>query len=214
MKLYGYFRSSASYRIRIALNLKGLEAGMVPVNLIYNEHRSPEFLQMNPQGLVPALQTDEGAVLSQSLAIMEYLDERYPENPLLPQNLEERARVRALAQAIACEMAPLGNLRVLKYLTDSFAFSEDKKQQWIRHWVATGFEAVEALLANSPYTGKFCHGDTPGMGDACLVPQVFNAKRFECDLTPYSTIRRIVAACEEVPAFDKAHPTRQPDAQS
>ncbi|GEK47714.1 maleylacetoacetate isomerase [Bisbaumannia pacifica] len=210
--LYGYFRSSAAYRVRIALNLKGLAYDQAPVNLVKGEQRGEEYLARNPQGLVPALVTDDGARLTQSLAICEYLDERYPEPALLPADAAGRARVRALAQAVACEIHPLNNLRVLKYLTGELGVDEATKMTWYRHWVSEGFAALETQLSREAGSGDFCHGDAPGLADLCLVPQVFNAERFACDLTAYPRIRRIVANCRALDAFARAAPEAQPDA--
>lgn len=210
--LYGYFRSSAAYRVRIALNLKGLAYDQAPVNLVKGEQRGEEFLARNPQGLVPALITDDGARLTQSLAICEYLDERYPDPALLPADAAGRARVRALAQAVACEIHPLNNLRVLKYLTGELGVDEATKMTWYRHWISEGFAALEAQLSREAGSGDFCHGDTPGLADLCLVPQVFNAERFACDLAAYPRIRRIVANCRALDAFARAAPEAQPDA--
>ncbi len=210
--LYGYFRSSAAYRVRIALNLKGLAYDQAPVNLVKGEQRGEDFLARNPQGLVPALVTDDGVRLTQSLAICEYLDERYPEPALLPVDAAGRARVRALAQSVACEIHPLNNLRVLKYLTGELGVDEAAKMTWYRHWIAEGFAALEAQLSREAGSGDFCHGDTPGLADLCLVPQVFNAERFACDLAPYPRIRRIVANCRALDAFARAAPEAQPDA--
>ena len=212
MKLYGYFHSSAAYRVRIALNLKALTYEQVPVNLLKGEERNPIFRQLNPQSLVPVLITADGQVLTQSLAICEYLEEVYPLPPLLPAEASGRARVRALAQLVACEIHPLNNLRVLKYLKRVLGVEEEAKWSWYRHWIAEGFSALESLLTDSPDTGRFCHGDAPTLADVCLLPQVFNAERFQCDLSRYPTIRRIVDACAELPAFAKAHPASQPDA--
>lgn len=211
-KLYGYFRSSAAYRVRIALNLKGLEYTQVPVNLVKGEQRSDSYLQRNPQGLVPTLETDDGTRLGQSLAICEYLDERYPEPPLLPKDAEGRARVRALTNLIACEMHPLNNLRVLKYLVNELGVDEEAKLGWYRHWIREGFDALEAMLARDVDSGGFCHGDSPTLADICLVPQVANAERFECDLSAYPAIRRIAAHCRDLEAFRRAAPAEQPDA--
>jgi maleylpyruvate isomerase len=211
MQLFTYYRSSASYRVRIALNLKGLAVEHIPVNLLKLEQKAAEYATRNPQQLLPTLVTEEGASLTQSLAIIEYLDERYPVPPLLPSKPEDRARVRALAQAIACEMAPLNNLRVLNYLVQELGNSDDQKLDWYRHWIDIGFTAVERLLQDGK-TGTFCHGDTPSLADCCLVPQVYNAQRFECDMSAFPTINRIVAACEALPAFRDAHPSRQQDA--
>lgn len=213
MQLYTYFRSSASYRVRIALNLKGLEVRHVPVSLIKGEQRTETYHHLNPQDLVPSLVLDGGQVLTQSLAIMEYLDETHPNPPLLPKEALCRARVRALSQAVICEISPLNNLRVIHFLTGEMGLSDDQKLQWYHHWIATGFTALEAML-QAEETGEFCHGDIPTMADCCLVPQVYNAERFDCDLTPYPTIRRIHKACNALPAFASAHPARQPDAPS
>lgn len=208
MQLYGYFRSSASYRVRIALNLKGLTVEHIPVNLLQSEQQTAEYAAINPQRLVPALVTEEGALLTQSLAIMEYLEECYPNAaPLLPKDATGRARVRALAQAIACEIAPLNNLRVLGYLTGELSLPEKQKLEWYRHWIAVGFGALEARLQETE-TESFCHGETPTIADCCLVPQVYNAQRFECDLRPYPAIRRIAEACEALAAFAQAHPSK------
>ncbi len=210
-KLYGYFRSSAAYRVRIALNLKGLDYAQVPVNLVKGEQRDEANLARNPQGLVPILETDEGVQLSQSLAICEYLEERHPEPALLPADPEGRARVRSLAQLVACEIHPLNNLKVLKYLVHELKLDEAAKLAWYRHWIAEGFTALEARLAGEAATGAFCHGDSPSLADLCLVPQVFNAERFECDLSAYPTIRRIAERCRGMEAFAKAAPGAQPD---
>ncbi|CAM3949387.1 maleylacetoacetate isomerase [Vreelandella rituensis] len=210
--LHGYFRSSAAYRVRIALNLKGLAHEQAPVNLVKGENRGDAYRTLNPQGLVPVLETEEGVPLTQSLAICEYLEERYPTPALLPDNLEERARVRALAQLVACEMHPLNNLRVLKYLVGELGVSEQDKLTWYRHWVIEGFDALESMLTPAAGTGDFCHGDTPTLADLCLVPQVFNAERFECDLAAYPTIQRITANCRALEAFRLAAPGEQPDA--
>jgi len=212
MKLYGYFRSSAAFRVRIALNLKGLDAEHVFVHLAKGEQFTPAFLAVNPQKVVPVLE-DGGLRLFQSLAILEYLDEAYPEPPLLPRDVAGRARVRALAQIVACEMHPLNNLRVLNYLTGPMGLGEDAKLVWYRHWIAEGMGALEALLADNPDTGRFCHGDAPGLADLCLVPQAFNARRFECPLEGYPTILRIDEACRALPAFADAAPDNQPDAE-
>ncbi|NIC06369.1 maleylacetoacetate isomerase [Billgrantia bachuensis] len=210
--LYGYFRSSAAYRVRIALNLKGLSYDQVPVNLVKGEQRGEDNLARNPQGLVPILETDDGTQLTQSLAICEYLDECHPEPALLPADAEGRARVRSLAQLVACEIHPLNNLKVLKYLVHELKLDDEAKVAWYRHWIAEGFSALEARLANEAGTGTFCHGDSPTLADICLVPQVFNAERFECDLSPYPTLQRITGRCRELEAFAKAAPGEQPDA--
>lgn len=211
--LYGYFRSSAAYRVRIALNLKGLAFDQTIVNLVKGEQREETNLARHPQGLVPTLETDDGVRLTQSLAICEYLDEQHPEPPLLPADAEGRARVRALAQLVACEIHPLNNLKVLKYLVHELKIDDDAKLAWYRHWIAEGFTALEARLANEAGTGQFCHGDSPTLADICLVPQVFNAERFECDLSAYPTIQRITDNCRALPAFRQAAPEAQPDAR-
>jgi maleylpyruvate isomerase len=214
MKLYTYFRSSAAYRVRIGLNLKGLEVESVPVHLIRDggEQLSPEFKAINPSAAVPALD-DDGAIITQSMAILEYLDEVHPLAPLLPRDALGRARVRALSQMIACDIHPLNNLRVLRYLVKQAGVTDEVKNAWYVHWVEQGFEALEAQLANSPDTGRFCHGDNPGMADCLLVPQVFNAVRFNIGVTAFPTIARIVAECELLPAFSAAHPSQQADAE-
>ena len=198
--------------MRIALNLKGLAYDQAPVNLVKGEQRGEENLARNPQGLVPVLETDDGTQLTQSLAICEYLDERYPEPPLLPADAEGRARVRSLAQLVACEIHPLNNLKVLKYLVHELKLDDEAKLAWYRHWIAEGFAALEARLAGEPATGTFCHGDSPTLADLCLVPQVYNAERFECGLSPYPTIRRITERCRGMEAFATAAPGEQPDA--
>ncbi len=214
MKLYTYFRSSAAYRVRIALNLKGLAYEAVPVHLLRHggEQLAPAYRAVNPSALLPVLD-DEGAIVHQSLAIMEYLDELHPAVPLLPAGALGRARVRALALTVACDTHPLTNLRVLKYLKGPLGLSEEVKTQWYKHWLGEGMAMLEAHLAGEPQTGRFCHGDTPTMADCCLVPQVFNAQRFELDLAPYPTIMRIHANCVALPAFAAAHPSQQPDAE-
>ncbi|AVP58125.1 maleylacetoacetate isomerase [Pulveribacter suum] len=216
-KLYSYFRSSAAYRVRIALGLKGLDWQTVPVHLLQGggQQHSAGYRATNPQALVPALQLDEGegaAVLTQSLAIIEYLEETRGGAPLLPPDALGRARVRALAQSIACDLHPLNNLRVLAYLKHTLGVDDEAKNAWYAHWVALGLSALEQSLATSSATGRYCHGDTPGLADCCLVPQVYNARRFNCPLDGYPTIARIVAACDELPAFEAAAPERQPDA--
>lgn len=212
MKLYEFFRSSASYRVRIALNLKSLSYEQVAVDLPGGEQLRAEFEGMNPAHLVPVLE-DEGLRLTQSLAIMEYLDERYPEPALLPRSsAADRATVRQLALAIACEIHPLNNLRVLKYLVGPLAQTEARKSEWARHWIALGFAALETQLAASPKRGRFCFGDTPTMADCCLVPQIANAMRVDTDMTPYPTLTRIERHCAELEAFQRAHPSAQPGA--
>ncbi len=214
MKLYTYFRSSAAYRVRIALNLKGLAYDAVPVHLTRSggEQHQPGYRAVNPAGLVPALE-DGGQVLTQSLAIIEYLDETHPAPSLLPGSATDRARIRALAQTVACDIHPIHNLRILRYLGTKLGASEEQKNAWYHHWVEGGFAALENLLAHDPRTGAFCHGDTPTLADICLVPQVFNARRFACDLDAMPTIRRIAAECEKLDAFTRAAPANQPDAE-
>jgi maleylacetoacetate isomerase len=212
VKLYGYFRSSAAYRVRCALALKNLEVETAFVHLMKGEQYSPEYTRINPQNLVPVLE-DEGTLLYQSLAIMQYLDERYPDPPLLPADALGRARVRSLALLIACEIHPLNNPRVLNYLTGKFGISEDQKLEWYHHWVITGFTPLEKRLSTEPGTRRFCHGDTPGFADCVLVPQVANARRFKVDLSAFPIICRIDEACRELEPFHKAAPENQPDAQ-
>lgn len=214
MKLYDYFRSSAAYRVRIGLRLKGLEYEAVPVHLVRDggQHLMPAYRAVNPSALVPALQDGE-ATVTQSMAMLEYLDETHPATPLLPADALGRARVRSLALMIACDIHPLNNLRVLRYLVKEAALTEEAKNAWYVHWVQEGFAALEARLAGCVDTGRFCHGDSPTLADCFLVPQVFNASRFNVDMTPYPTIVRIDAACRELPAFAAAHPAQQPDAE-
>lgn len=214
MKLYNYFRSSASFRVRIALNLKALPYDYAPVHLTRGggEQFSPEFRRLNPASLVPAL-LEGDQVFTQSLAIIEYLEETHPEPPLLPGDPVSRARVRALALSVACEIHPLNNLRVLGYLTKSLGISEEARSAWYRHWVETGLATVETLLAQDSRTGLYCHGDTPGLADCCLVPQIFNAQRFHCRLEHVPTIMRIFEECMVLPAFAQAAPEAQPDAE-
>lgn len=211
-KLHNFFRSSASTRLRAALNLKGLDYDYISYVLRNGETRTPAFLKMNPAGLVPALERDDGTIMVQSLAIMEWLDETHPAPPLLPNDADGRARVRALAYMIACEIHPINNLRVLNYLGETFGADEAKVAEWFVHWVNITFEALEATLANSKDTGSYCHGDTPGLADICLYAQMWNNKRFNVDMTHYPTIARIFAALDAIPAFNKAAPQNQPDA--
>jgi maleylacetoacetate isomerase/maleylpyruvate isomerase len=213
MKLHTYFRSSAAYRVRIALALKELDYETVAVHLTKGggEQFGAVFSALNPQQLLPVLE-DGDDTLSQSLAIIEYLDEAYPGVALLPATAIERARVRSLALAIACDIHPLNNLRVLRYLVHDLKVTPEQKDAWYRHWIALGLAALEQRLAREGATGAFCHGDNPTLADCCLVPQVYNARRFGCDLAPYPTIERIDAACQALPAFQHAHPDRQPDA--
>ncbi len=213
MKLYDYFRSSAAYRVRIALNVKGLAPERAFVHLRRGAQRDDDYLALNPQGLVPSLVTDDGDVLTQSLAIIEWLDETQPKPPLLPPDPAGRARVRSLALAIACDIHPLNNLRVLNYLTGTLGATEAQKNGWYRYWCDVGLEALETRLAREAATGSFCHGDAPTLADVCLVPQLANARRVDLDLAPYPTLLRIEAACNALPAFADAAPARQPDAE-
>jgi maleylacetoacetate isomerase len=214
LTLYGYWRSSAVYRVRIALNLKALDYHYQPLHLLRDggEQHGADYRALNPQQLIPCL-LDGDRAITQSLAIMEYLDETFPEPALLPSDSRGRARVRELAMAVACDIHPLGNLRVLQRLEAQFGADDVQRAEWSRHWIATGFDALEAMLADNPATGRFCHGDTPTMADCVLVPQVFNAQRFEVDMAPYPTIASIHAACVALDAFAAAHPSRQPDAE-
>ena len=214
MKLYDYFRSSAAYRVRIGLKLKGLEYESIPVHLVRDggEQLKPEYRAINPGALVPSL-VDQGATITQSLAILEYLDEVHPLMPLMPRDALGRARVRSLAMAIACDIHPLNNLRILRYLVKQAGLTDDAKNAWYVHWVQEGFAALETQLATSADTGRFCHGAMPTIADCVLVPQVFNAVRFNIDMAPYPSIMRIDAACSELPAFLAAHPSQQPDAE-
>ena len=209
--LYDYFRSSASYRVRIALNLKGLDYTSVPVHLVKGEQRRADYLAVNPAGQVPAL-VEAGQVLTQSLAIVEYLDEAHPSPPLLPGSALDRARIRALALTVACEIHPLNNLSVLDYLTGTLAVGEDDKLRWYRHWVEKGLATVEHLLTEDSRTGRFCHGDTPTLADCCVVPQVFNGQRFDCALDHVPTVMRIYTECMGLDPFQRAAPAAQPDA--
>ena len=208
MKLYTYFRSSAAFRVRIALNLKGLSYEPAFVHLAKGEHRKPGYAAVNPQALVPTLELDDCTRLNQSLAIMEYLEEKHPSPALLPRDALGRARVRSLSNLVASEIHPLNNLRVLQHLKRALGQSEDQVSAWYRHWIADGLAKVEAELGK----GKFCYGDTPSMADCCLVPQIFNAKRYNSDLSPYPTTMRVFETCMKLEAFDRAQPSKQPDA--
>jgi maleylacetoacetate isomerase len=211
MKVYGYWRSSAAYRLRIALALKNLSYEYAAINLAAGAHNEAQWGAINPQNLVPVLEQD-GDRLYQSLAIIEYLEEMHPQPPLLPRTPLERARVRSLALIVACEIHPLNNPRVLNYLTGKVGTSEEQKLAWYSHWVSAGFTALEKRLATERGTGAYCHGDAPGLADVCLVPQVANAVRFKVDLEPFPLIRRINATCLEHEAFRQAAPQNQPDA--
>jgi maleylacetoacetate isomerase len=211
MKLYTYFRSSAAYRVRIALAYKGLAHDAEFVSLAKAEHQAEKYREVNPQGLVPALE-DGGRVLIQSLAIIEYLEERYPKPPLLPASPADRAYVRGVSQIIACEMHPLNNLRTLKYVRKSYGLEEEGVNAWYRHWIADGFGMLEAYLNREKRFGKHCYGDMVTMADCCLVPQVFNAKRYNCALEPYRTIVRIFDECMKLDAFSSTQPSKEADA--
>lgn len=213
--LYGYWRSSAAYRVRIALNLKGLDYESRPVHLVRDggQQHAAAYRDINPQQLVPCL-LDGDRVITQSLAIMEYLDETRPESDtaLLPVDARGRARVRALSMVVACDTHPLGNLRVLQRLESQFGADEPQRAEWSRHWIGTGLAALEAILADNAATGRFCHGETPGMADICLVPQVYNALRWKLPMDSFPTVWRIHQACNELEAFRRAAPEVQPDA--
>ena len=216
MKLHTYWRSSSAYRVRIGLALKDLACEQVPVHLVRDggEQHAEAYRALNPQSLVPALELDDGTVLTQSLAILEYLDEAHPEPALLPADPAGRARVRALAQLVAADMQPLNNLRVLRHLKRGLGLDQDAVNRWYRHWVATGFTALERRLAAEEQTGAFCHGDTPGLADVVLVPQVYNAQRFDCPLDRYPVLMAIHERCVALPAFQAAAPEAQPDAEA
>lgn len=212
--LYGYFRSTASYRVRIALNLKQLDYDYVAVHLNRDggEQFKHAFQALNPQCLVPVLQQGD-ATVSQSLAIIEYLDERFPHFPLLPGTAEDRALVRQLALTVACDIHPLNNLKVLKFLTGELGLSEPSKMVWIQHWIGLGLSALESSLARTSQRGLFCFRDAPTLADCCLVPQLYNAQRFNVDLSAYPTLMAIDQACQSLSTFQLAHPSRQPDAE-
>lgn len=210
MKLYSYWRSSTSYRARIALNLKGLNPDIIPVNLLKGEQKQSAYASVNTQMRVPTLIDGEHNI-TQSLAVIEYLEEKYPNPPLLPLTPPERAHVRALSLAIACDISPLNNLGPLAYLSE-LGIGEEQKTGWIKFWIAQGFATIERMLLSSPYAGSYCHGASPTMADCVLVPQVYNARRFNCDLSPYPNLMRIAEHAEKHPAFIAAHPSNQPDA--
>jgi maleylacetoacetate isomerase len=213
LQLYTFFRSSTSYRLRIALAHKGLAYEPHFVSLPKMEHKAAEFVRLNPQGLVPALVDEAGRVFSQSLATIEYLDEVHPEPPLMPKDPAARWYVRAVSQIIGCEMHPLNNVRVLKYLKANYGLDDEKVNKgWYAHWIAEGFGGLEAFLTAQGRTGRFCLGDTFTLADACLVPQVFNAERFGCDLAPYPLVMKIYSACQDLAAVQAAHPSTQADA--
>lgn len=214
MILYSYFRSSAAYRVRIGLNLKGLDYQIKPVHLLKDggQQHQPDYVQVNPVQLLPALD-DDGLIITQSLAILEYLDERYPELPLLPKASAERAWARSMAQTVACDIHPLNNLRVLQYLKNELHAQEDARNQWYRHWVSVGLEGLEALVQrHGKKDHDFIFGDTPGLAEICLVPQMFNARRFDIDLSTFPRLLAVEEKCLELSAFQEAAPDRQPDA--
>lgn len=213
MKLIGYFRSSAAFRVRIALNLKGIGVEHAFRHLRKREQAEPDYAALNPQKLVPAMVLESGEVLTQSLAIMEYLEEIHPEPPILPRAPADRARVRALALIAVADIHPIQNLRVMGYLREKYGQTEESSFAWSRHWIETGFDAYEASIAKDRRTGTYSHGDAPTMADICLVPQVFNATRFKVDMMRYPTIGRIYETCMKHQAFDAAQPSRQPDAE-
>jgi len=214
MKLYTFFRSSASYRVRIALNLKGLQYEQAPIHLRRGggEQLSAAYKAINPQALVPALE-DGGKILTQSLAIIEYLEERYPQPPLLPRDPADKALVRSMALIIACEVHPIQNLRVLQYFKREYNQSDEQVNRWAQHWINLGLAALEQMIVAQPRRGKFCFGDKPTLADICLVPQLGNARRYGCDLSPYRAIIEIEKNCMALPAFADAAPEKQPDAE-
>jgi len=213
MKLHNYFRSSASFRVRIALALKGLPYDYVPVHIARGDHKKPPYAELSADTLVPLLELDDGRHLSQSMAIIEYLDEVHPQVPLLPSDAFGRAQVRALSQSIACEIHPLNNLRVLKYLVRELKLDDDAKNTWYRHWVREGLEAFERQLAALP-PSIYCFGDSPTMADCCLVPQIFNGQRFNCDFSGLPRTMTAFEACMQLDAFQSAQPSRSPDAEA
>jgi maleylacetoacetate isomerase/maleylpyruvate isomerase len=210
VKLYTYFRSSAAFRVRIALNLKRISYEPVFVHLAKGEHRQPEYAGVNPQALLPTLVLDDGTRLNQSLAIIEYLDEVQRTPALLPEEAKARARVRSLSHLIACEIHPLNNLRVLQHLKRALGQTQEQIDAWYRYWIADGLAKLEAELASK---NRFCHGDAPTMADCCLVPQIFNAKRYNSDLSPFPITMRVFEECMKLEAFDRAQPSKQPDAE-
>ena len=215
MKLNSYWRSSSAFRVRIALNLKGLKAEYIPIHLVKDggEQLKSQYMKINPAGRIPALVTDNGEVLTQSLAIINYLEEMYPTPSLLPADTVTRAHVRAFAETIACDIQPIQNLGVLKFLKNEGEFTDDQIGYWSRHWIARGFAALEEMLAESDWNGPFAYGDKPTLAEVCLVPQFFNARRFSVDLTPYPRLVSIEEAARALPAFFDAAPGNQPDAE-
>ncbi|MDQ3288199.1 MAG: maleylacetoacetate isomerase [Pseudomonadota bacterium] len=215
LQLYSYWRSSAAYRVRIGLNLKGLRYDTVPVHLVREggEQHGDEFRALNPQRLVPLLKHGHRQ-MRQSLAILEYLDETWPQPPLLPSPARDRQRVRAIAQTIACDVHPLNNLRVMQYFENTWQVPQSERDEWTRHWIVEGFQALEAMLNDHPATGMFCEGDVPSLADCCLVPQIYNARRYGVAMEAFPVLTRIEQACLALPAFDEARPERQPDCPS
>ncbi|QHJ11020.1 Maleylpyruvate isomerase [Paraglaciecola mesophila] len=214
MKLLTYFRSSAAYRVRIALNLKGIKHELVPVNLLKGEHQSADYIALQPQGLVPCMQLDNGEVLTQSGAILAYLEGQYSEYPLMPNDLMAAVKVRSLVDIIACDIHPVNNLRILKYLSNELTIEEKQKQQWYRHWIEQGFRAIESQLApdgGPANQAQYALGENITMVDVYLIPQVYNALRFEVDMGPFPKIMRVYQACNELQAFIQAAPENQPD---
>ena len=212
MKLYSYFRSSAAYRVRIALNLKGLGYDYLPINLLDREQKSAQYMQDNPQGLVPALATNDGDIIGQSIAIMEWLEDTRPQPALLPADSLQRARVRSLVNNIACDVHPILNIAVTNYLKSELAANDNQVFEWYCTWIDRGFHAVEKTLAT--HSGDFCFGNAPSLADCVLIPQVYNADRFEIPMDAYPTIRRVAEYCKQLDPFLAAHPSRQPDAPS
>ena len=215
LQLYSYWRSSAAYRVRIGLNLKGLEYEIRPIHLVRDggEQHAPEYAALNPQEMLPILRHGE-RVVRQSLAILEYLDEAFADGRLLPMTARDRARVRALAHVVASDIHPLNNLRVLQYFEHTWHVPHSERDEWIRHWITEGLSAMEQLMKEDPMTGTYSHGESPTLADCCLVPQLYNARRFAVDLAPYPTLVRIDEACRLLPAFEHARPENQPDAPS
>lgn len=214
LRLYSYWRSSAAYRVRIGLNLKGLDYEIVPVHLVHDggQQHAPEYRELNPQELVPTLLHGQRR-LTQSLSILEYLDEVWPQRPLLPATARERQRARALALLVACDIHPLNNLRVLQYFDRQWHVPQPEREDWVRHWIEAGFRVLQEQLHDHPSTGTFCDGDTPGFSDCSLIPQIYNARRCGIDMAAYPALTRIEAACLALPEFDAARPENQPDAQ-
>lgn len=209
MKLYSYFRSSASYRVRIALNIKNVPYDIVPVHLVKGDQKSDDYKAKNPSGLIPALELDNGTVIGQSMAILDFLENEYPNTPLLPKDHSDRAIVLSMCHIIACDTHPLNNLRVLNYLTHELTITDEQKQDWYTHWITVNFTALEALLKT--HSGQYCFGNHITMADICLVPQVYNANRFKVDLTAFPNILKIVENCNQLEAFIQAQPQNQPD---